>query len=667
MIPKSICPADDKLARMVAGKLPTDHFESLCFHVESCPRCQGLLAQLEVEPDGFIRSLTGITEADLANARIEMELKSKFESTRLFDYLSNIPEAKSNRPTLQPPCQLGPYEVQKLIAKGGMGEVYEAKHLRLNRPVALKVIRGYRQDDPASEGYFLREMANAGKLDHPNLVRAYDAWEADGCLYMAFELLDGQSLQNHFAKGNSRTLVDALDAILGTCRALEYLHSQGLVHCDIKPSNVIRLSDGSIKLIDFGLAMDMALPHSPNGSGTKGYMAPEQQAKGGLVDQRADIYSLGCLLKFMLTGFVDTDSQGSKNAEAKELIAIAERMTQDAPEKRYQSVTEVRVLLENLQKKARSKGNISWKVVIVLALVGFLAAGITQMYAPWDFRSEDKEHAKARILKDLRQGFKSPVPMKMVDIPAGNFVMGACEGDLEARPDELPCRTITFSKPFQMGVYEVTVAQFLEFVEAQGYKPQAESSGFGRWKASTASSWGIQNPNLDWFSPGYPVAADLPVTMVSYEDALAFCAWLSKRDGKNYRLPTEAEWEYACRAGSTDIFPFPFEFRDSYCWSIWNTKKTVCPRPVGTRQPNPWGLFDMGGNAREWCLDWYGEKAYSLSQKDFPQGPSNGNFRVIRGGCFIDMNSFLRSSRRGFLAPDQVLNNQGFRVVAEGN
>lgn len=691
MISHINCSTDDELALMVAGKLPTAHVDSICHHVESCTRCQGLLAQLEVEPDGFIRSLTSITEAALAKARTEMELESKLESERMHDYLTGIPEPKSNRPTLHPPCQLGPYEVQKLIAKGGMGEVYEAKHLRLNRPVALKVIRGYRQDDPASEGYFLREMANAGKLDHPNLVRAYDAWEADGCLYMAFELLDGQSLQTHFAKGNSSTLVDALDAILGTCRALEYLHNQGLVHCDIKPSNVIRLSDGSIKLIDFGLAMDMALPHSPNGNGTKGYMAPEQKAGGGLIDQRVDIYSLGCLLKFMLTGFLDAGSQGAKSAEAKELITIAECMTLDAPEQRYQSVTEVRILLENLQKKVRTKGNISWKALIVIAAVGFLAAGISQIPAPWGiqsedkehareqtsktqgstnysgFQSEDKEHVRAQRLKDLRRGFESQVPMKMVAIPAGNFVMGACDGDSEAQPDELPCRTITFTKPFQMGVYEVTVAQFVEFVEAQGYKTQAESTGLGGWKASTASSWGIKNSDLNWSSPGYPVAADLPVTMVSYEDALAFCAWLSKRDGKNYRLPTEAEWEYACRAGSTDIYHFPIKARDSYCWSLWNTKKTVCPRPVGTRQPNPWGLFDMVGNAREWCLDWYGEKAYLLSQKEFPQGPAKGTLRVIRGGCFMDMNSFLRSSHRGYIAPDQVLNNQGFRVVAEGN
>ena len=667
MIPQYICPADDELALMVTGNLPPDHVDFVCLHVETCTRCQEFLAQLEVEPDGFIRSLTSITEAALAKARSEMALESKFESERTRDYLSELPELKSNRPTLHPPCQLGPYEVQKLIAKGGMGEVYEAKHLRLNRPVALKVIRGYRQEDPASEGYFLREMANAGKLDHPNLVRAYDAWEADGCLYMAFELLDGQSLQIHFKKGNSSTLVDVLDAILGTCRALEYLHSQGLVHCDIKPSNVIRLSDGSIKLIDFGLAIDMALPHSPNGNGTKGYMAPEQKAAGGLIDHRVDVYSLGCLLKFMLTGFLDADSQGAKSAEAKELITIAERMTLDAPEKRYQSVTEVRILLENLQKKVRTKGNISWKALIVIAVVGFLVAGISQIYVPWGIQSEDKEHARAQALKDLRQGFQSPVPMKMVSIPAGNFVMGACDGDSEALSDELPCRTITFTKPFKMGLYEVTVAQFLEFVEAQGYKTQAESSGLGGWKASTASSWGIQHPDLNWSSPGYPVAVGLPVTMVSYEDALAFCEWLSRRDGKNYRLPTEAEWEYACRAGSTDVYPFPFKSRDSYCWSLWNTKKTVCPRPVGTRQPNPWGLFDMGGNAREWCLDWYGEKAYLLSQKEFPQGPANGTLRVIRGGCFIDMNGFLRSSRRGYLAPDQVLNNQGFRVVAEGN
>ena len=116
------CSTDDELARMVAGKLPTSQVDSICIHVESCTRCQALLAQLEVEPDGFIRSLTSITEAALAKARIEMELESKLESTRLLDNLSRLTELKSNRPTLHPPCQLGPYEVQKLIAKGGMGD-----------------------------------------------------------------------------------------------------------------------------------------------------------------------------------------------------------------------------------------------------------------------------------------------------------------------------------------------------------------------------------------------------------------------------------------------------------------------------------------------------------------------------------------------------------------
>ena len=258
-----------------------------------------------------------------------------------------------------------------------------------------------------------------------------------------------------------------------------------------------------------------------------------------------------------------------------------------------------------------------------------------------------------------RQSFE----LKTVEIPAGRFVMGASEGDIDALANESPRRAIEFSEPFRMSAHEITVGQFRQFVEAMGYRTEAEISGKGGWKATQATSIGIQNPEFNWSNPGYPVTDSHPVTMVTYADAMAFCDWLSRRDDGLYRLPTEAEWEYACRAGTTEPYHFAVEARDAYSWSLWNVKDTVEPRPVGTRQPNAWGLFDMSGNVREWCLDWYSEDAYRQDYTESPAGPAEGTMRSVRGGCFMDLDVFLRCSHRGFVEPRLALNTQGFRVV----
>jgi serine/threonine-protein kinase len=209
------------------------------------------------------------------------------------------------QPTLSPPCELGPYKIERIIGEGGMGEVYAGRHTRLDRPVALKVIRGFRQGDPVSHSHFLKEAASAGKLDHPNLVRAYDAWEADGTLYLALELLDGKPLQKLAAEGRIASVREVLDAAIGICRGLEHLHASGLVHRDVKPANVMRLQDGSIKLIDFGLAVTGS-PGTPHEgavapiAGTKGYMAPEQTDGSGKIDARTDIFGAGQVIRFLL-------------------------------------------------------------------------------------------------------------------------------------------------------------------------------------------------------------------------------------------------------------------------------------------------------------------------------------------------------------------------------
>jgi formylglycine-generating enzyme required for sulfatase activity len=243
--------------------------------------------------------------------------------------------------------------------------------------------------------------------------------------------------------------------------------------------------------------------------------------------------------------------------------------------------------------------------------------------------------------------------------------MGAVPDDKSTKPGELPNREIEFPKGFLIGKYEVTVGQFAAFVNDTRYKTTAERNGKGGWKSGHATSWGEQSKEFIWNTPGYSTSENFPVSVVSYHDAVAYCDWLCTRTAKKYRLPTEAEWEYACRAGTNTIYHFDIRTRDEYCWSTYSSEAPTPTRPVGTRLPNAWGIHDMTGNVREWCLDWFAENAYSQPHDQYPQGPPTGESRVIRGACFLDREMFMRSSHRGYLAPDMPVNNQGFRVVCE--
>ena len=640
------CPDDSSLTAMAEGELPAGLFETVCDHVEWCSACQARLALMAESGPGSTRPWAGIAETALDTARREIDSQAA---------VPPAPEPCASHenlagPVLKTPCQLGPYEVSELIGHGGMGEVYRARHNRLNRPVALKVIRGRRQADPAAHERFLREMAVAGQLDHPNLVRAHDAWEADGCLYFIMEWIDGNTLRQEFRPGGRRAVRDLLDCMEQACAGLDHLHRLGFVHCDLKPSNLMRQPDGTVKLIDIGLAR---APQAAVTGGTPGYMAPEQAEETGTVDARADIFALGRLLGFLVRRAETASATPSERQCLDRLTAMAGRMTEAEPDRRYQAIADVALDIRRAAKalargSSARTGWLAWGAFATVAAAGILL---------WIGTGRN----------DVREpdgGLKAPVhEMLMATIPAGEFQMGAVAGDPNALPDESPARHVAFRQPFAMGVNEVTVAQFKEFVDATGYRTDAEISGKGGWKAGIATSYGERSPEYSWRNPGYPLADNLPVTMVSHNDAVAFCAWLSKRDGKSYRLPTEAEWEYACRAGTTAIYPYPEDKRSDYSWNGYVLGENLSPRPVGSRRSNAWMLNDMMGNVREWCADWYDAKGYQTPFEKAPLGPERGAQRVVRGGCFIDKDRKLRSSNRNFNPPDQVLNNNGFRVA----
>ena len=219
------------------------------------------------------------------------------------------------------------------------------------------------------------------------------------------------------------------------------------------------------------------------------------------------------------------------------------------------------------------------------------------------------------------------IGMKMVLIPPGEFTMGTTAAERErmlarfkGNPifgwfkknsvGEVPVHRVRITRPFYLSATEVTVGQFREFVEATGYKTDVErpetlrgrKGGFAFVPEDPASKkwygW-LRKPGYTWRNVGYRQLDDQPVFSVSWADAQAFCRWLGKKDGVTYRLPTEAEWEYACRAGSTTWWSFGNDAATFGDYGSHEGNSNNRPQPVGTKKPNAWGLYDMQGNLFE--------------------------------------------------------------------
>ena len=265
------------------------------------------------------------------------------------------------------------------------------------------------------------------------------------------------------------------------------------------------------------------------------------------------------------------------------------------------------------------------------------------------------------------KAFTNSLGMKFVKIPSGSFMMGsgisASEvvsqygGNEKYYRREHPQHRVTISKPFYMQTMEVTVGQWRSFARDTGYKTEAETGGgayvwTGKWEKKEGTYWD---------NPGFEQTDNNPVTCVSWKDAQAFIKWLNRKEGKDYRLPTEAEWEYAARAGSRTRFCYGNN-KDGlaeYAWYRDNSGKRT--HSVGEKKPNSWGLYDMHGNVYEWCQDWYGE--YSPGSVTDPTGPSSGSRRVLRGGGWSNSARHCRSALRSWFAPGISSSGLGFRLA----
>ncbi|QDU25093.1 Serine/threonine-protein kinase Pkn1 [Anatilimnocola aggregata] len=278
------------------------------------------------------------------------------------------------------------------------------------------------------------------------------------------------------------------------------------------------------------------------------------------------------------------------------------------------------------------------------------------------------------------------VGAKMVLIPPGEFMMGMTEEQLTAlakivvergggnkqwlvehsRKTRSPQHRVILTKPFAMGATEVTVAQFREFVKASSYRTEAEQYGFGNSGYTTFSDRETpDNKGKSWLNPGYPLKDEQPVSQVSWNDAVAFCKWLSQQEKATYRLPTESEWEFACRAGTTTVFSFGDDEAELAKYGWYHAIAGGGPKAVATKLPNAFGLFDMHGNLEELCSDFYSSTAYA--ERGYPaidpQGPTSGGSYVERGGSWLHAPFEPSSSMRYGSGARNRYHGIGFRVV----
>jgi formylglycine-generating enzyme required for sulfatase activity len=262
---------------------------------------------------------------------------------------------------------------------------------------------------------------------------------------------------------------------------------------------------------------------------------------------------------------------------------------------------------------------------------------------------------KGQVFRDrLKDGSEGP---QMVWIAAGSFQMGSNEGD----SDEKPVHKVSITQAFAMGRYEVTVAEFRQFVNATGYKTEAET-GDGCYIHKNGWS---KVKDVNWHNPNFFQNDNHPVVCISWNDAQAYSKWLSKQTGKKYRLPTEAEWEYVARAGTTTDYWWGNTASPEY--ANYDDRGAVEQRwgytaPVGSFGANPFGIYDTVGNVWEWTQDIY--SSYSSSPAKEPRGISTGSIRVIRGGGWGNTASYCRAANRNGNSPDFRDYNLGFRLLS---
>ena len=603
--------------------------------------------------------------------------------------------------------QHGKYRIISTLGQGGFGITYLAENTMLEGKVAIKEFfykeycdrdadtrhvtvptSGNRDVVDRFKQKFVKEARTIFKLPHPNIVRILDVFEENGTAYYVMDYIEGESLSEMVARRGYIPEAEALAYICDVAQALTYIHSKKVNHLDVKPGNMIRRrSDGKVLLIDFGVAKQYDAASLKGTTTTPvcisaGYSPVEQYRKNGVqsFSPQSDVYALAATLYKLLTGVtppeaMDVQDEGLPVDElmAKQVsqhVRLAIALAMKGKSERTQSVELfIRHLTEssneetvNLhdqepkkpqpkpkkpqpqpapkinqsdEEKIRKSLYILGGAVAIALLIGIIKFCVRNSGGDASAETSDSTAMVDTVPNVVNQTFTvNGVSFDMVEVVGGTFTMGAtAEQGSDAGKAEKPAHQVTLSS-YMIGKTEVTQ----ELWEAV----------MGKSLIQIASELGKST---------YGEGANYPMYYVSWEDCQEFITKLNALTGKNFRLPTEAEWEFAARGGNNSR---GYKYSGSntvsnVAWYKDNSSSTT--HPVATKAPNELGIYDMSGNVWEWCNDWKG--SYTSASQTNPTGPDSGSYRVYRGGGWNIIARYCRVSDRNGTYPT-------FRIVILG-
>jgi formylglycine-generating enzyme required for sulfatase activity len=563
------------------------------------------------------------------------------------------------------------YRAIKTIGQGGFGKNYLAvDEDKPSKPTCvIKQFHPQHQETgnlgKAAE-LFNQEAVRLDELGvHPQIPKLLAYFTEDNHQYLVQEFIEGQNLAEILKTEGVFNEAKIWDLLKNLLPVLEFIHSHHIIHRDIKPDNIIQTSDRQLVLVDFGAAKyatGSALIKTGTVIGTAEYIAPEQ-IRGKAVFA-SDLYSLGVTCIHLLTQVspfqlfdVAEDTWVWRqflvdNLVSNELGEILDKLIANATKRRYQSASEVMKILDRQPKSSfKSPSFQSSDREVSLSQVYALKEQPKEENSrlrlrPFQFevvvldrrgRAIDQYHRQAKF---FAEDLGNRIALEMVAIPGGTFIMGSPDDEQQRDEDEGPQHQVTVA-PFFMGKYPMTQEQ---------------------WEA-------VMGKN-----PSYFKGKKRPVENVSWHEANEFCQQLLQKTGKKYRLPSEAEWEYACRAGTTT----PFHFGETITTDVANYKgnDTYASAPkgvdreqttdVGSFPPNRFGLYDMHGNVWEWCAD-ASHDSYRGAPSDGSVWLSSGDnrFRLLRGGSWCYEPWICRCANRFRINPRSHYDFSSLRVVLD--